>query len=471
MAMAGLFFNACQQIDSKDDLPNVVIIHADDLGWKDLGYMGSNFYETPNIDKLASEGLIFTNAYAAAANCAPSRACLMTGQNTPRHGIYTVTPSARGDKRTRKLIPVANTDSINPNNLTLAHLFKKRNYRTCAIGKWHLSSTPENNGFDINIGGDMRGNPGHDGYFAPYNIANLSQGPRGEHLTDRLTSEAMQFIRQNPSKNFFLYLSYYSVHTPIQGKPALVEKYKKKKGSEGQNHPVYAAMVETLDTNVGKLLDEIDQLKTNKETIIIFISDNGGIRKISHQTPLRAGKGSYYEGGIRVPMIIKWDGKIKPGKTDVPVVNYDLFPTIQNILGVTDVNKNLDGEDLRPVLENESLPKRPLIWHFPIYLQSYGGLKDQSRDPLFRTRPGSVIRLEKWKLHKYYEDNQTELYNLKQDPGEQHNLVSEHSNKTTELLQLLNQQLEDLEAPIPQRKNPHYDAEYEVSQIQKITHN
>jgi len=317
----------------------------------------------------------------------------------------------------------------------------------------------------------MQGNPGHDGYFAPYNISNLSQGPKGEHLTDRLTSEAIQFIKQNARESFFLYLSYYSVHTPIQGKPALIEKYKKKKGTEGQNHPVYAAMVETLDTNVGRLLKQINQLKKDRETVVIFISDNGGIRKISHQTPLRAGKGSYYEGGIRVPMIVKWDGKIKPGKTDVPVVNYDLFPTLQNILGVSDVNKSLDGQNLNPVLESKSLPERPLIWHFPIYLQSYGGLQDQSRDPLFRTRPGSAIRLGEWKLHKYYEDNNTELYNLNKDPGEQNNLATEYPEKANELLQIMNLRLETLKAPIPEKKNPHYNPDFETTQIQKITRN
>ncbi len=233
--------------------PNVVFIHIDDLGWKDLGYMGSGFYETPNVDKLALEGLVFTNAYAGASNCAPSRACLMTGQNTPRHGVYTVGSSERGNTKTRQIIPIANTDSIDPSTRTLAHLFKDAGYTSLAIGKWHLSSNPVINGFDYNIGGDMRGGPGPDGYFAPYNFDNIEQGPDGEYLPDRLTDEAINFIKKHKDGPFFLYMSYYLVHTPIQGKEYKVRKYEEKGGVPGQNNAVYAAMVESMDENVGRL--------------------------------------------------------------------------------------------------------------------------------------------------------------------------------------------------------------------------
>ncbi len=453
------------QMDEMPQKPNVVFIHIDDLGWKDLGYMGSEFYETPNVDRLAAQGLVFTNAYAGAANCAPSRACLLTGQNTPRHGIYTVNPADRGNPRTRQLIASANADSLNPSDRTLAHLFKDAGYTSLSIGKWHLSSNPVNNGFDYNIGGDLRGNPGPGGYFAPYNINHIEQGPEGEYLTDRLTNEAIDFIHQHRDVPFFLYMTYYTVHTPLQGKEYKVEKYRGKGGVTGQDNAVYAAMVESMDDNVGRLLGTLEELGLEDNTLVVFISDNGGIRAISYQDPLRAGKGSYYEGGIRVPMIMKWPGQITPGKTDVPVVNLDFYPTFMGVLNSSPEDKILDGVDLAPLFEGGSLEERPLFWHFPIYLQQYNPKIDQGRDPLFRTRPGTAMRYGKWKLHEYFEDGALELYDLDADLGETNNLADVLPEETAELHLRMIDWRTRTNAPVPTERNPDYDADFERRQI------
>jgi arylsulfatase A-like enzyme len=454
--------------ESKSHLPNVVFIYIDDLGWKDLACMGSMYYETPNLDRLATQSLLFTNAYAGAMNCAPSRACLLTGTNTPRHRIYTVNDPNRGDPRTRQLIAPPIADSINPTDFTLAHLFKNAGYHSCAIGKWHLSSNPVNNGFDINIGGDRRGNPGPDGYFAPYNISNISQGPDGEYLTDRLTDEAITYIESNKDARFFLFMSYYTVHTPLQGKEQIIKKYREKGGSNGQENQVYAAMVESMDENIGRILSKLDETNLAENTIVVFTSDNGGLRAISHQDPLRAGKGSYYEGGIRVPLIIRWPGKINIGVSDEPVVNLDFFPTFKSVLGVPLENLILDGRDLSPLFTGETFEKRPIFWHFPIYAPPFDAEDDQGRDPLFRTRPGSAMRFGKWKLHEYFEDGALELFDLEQDPGEVNNLLSSYPDKASELFQMLDGWRKETNAIVPDERNPLYDPEFEREEINKF---
>ena len=323
------FFTGCISESIQNEKPNVVFLMVDDLGWKDVGFMGGDFFETPNIDRLATEGISFNNSYAGAANCAPSRACLMTGQNTPRHGVYTVSPSTRGKSKDRKLIPIKNTDSLQHSVFTIAEMFKQAGYTTGTFGKWHLGKDPTLQGFDVNVGGYNKGNPGRNGYFSPYNVANLEDGPEGEHLTDRLTTEAIKFLNVNKAKPFFLYLPFYSVHTPILAKKELIKKYRAKTNNPKNINPTYAAMVETMDTNVGRLLAEIKKLNLDKNTIIVFTSDNGGIRSIATQHPLRAGKGSYYEGGIRVPTIVKWNEHIKPNTTtNEPIVNLDFFSNV-----------------------------------------------------------------------------------------------------------------------------------------------
>ncbi|RMG19378.1 MAG: DUF4976 domain-containing protein [Bacteroidetes bacterium] len=437
--------------------PNVVFIMADDLGWMDVGFMGGNFFETPQLDALAASGMVFTRAYAAAANCAPSRACLMSGQYPPRHGIYTVGSAERGLARHRKLIPVANTRVLHDSVFTLAELFREAGYATGTFGKWHLGEDPRSQGFEVNAGGGQAGYPGRDGYFSPYQLPFLPDGPPGELLPHRLTSEAIRFMEARRQQPFFLYLPYYSVHTPLMARAELVAKYEQKTPNPKGINPTYAAMVETLDQQVGRILRALDSLGLRQNTLLVFTSDNGGIRAISTQAPLRAGKGSYYEGGIRVPTLISWPGKVQPGNSsDTPIINLDFFPTFMEILGINKPGKLLDGQSLMPLLQGDSLPARPLYWHFPIYLQAYNPQKDDGRDPLFRTRPGAVITLGRWKLHHYYEDAANELYDLQTDPGERHNLAAAMPQKTQELLNQLSRWQQQTHAPIPTRLNPAY---------------
>ena len=442
--------------------PNIIYINVDDLGWKDVGFMGSTYYDTPNIDTLSKEGMVFTQGYAGAANCAPSRACLISGQNTPRHGVYTVSNSTRGNSKERKIIPTPNTEHITDAMFTIAEMLKASGYTTGTFGKWHVTENPLNDGFDVNIGGNERGNPGGNGYTAPYNnLPNLDKAPVGENLTDRLTTEAINFVKKNKDQPFFLYLPYYAVHTPLMGKPELIEKYKNKGGSDGQDNPVYAAMVENVDINIGRLLKTIDKLKISKNTIVVFTSDNGGIRSISSQNPLRAGKGSYYEGGTRVPYIVKWPNTIKAGSiNNTPIVNLDFFPTFMEILNVKLPNKILDGKSILPLLKGNRMEDRPLFWHFPIYLDAYDQSKDDGRDPLFRTRPGSTVLFENWKLHHYFEDNALELYNLESDLGERNNLANSNPEKAQELYKILDTWRKEVYAAVPSALNPEYDPSF-----------
>ncbi|WP_225444206.1 sulfatase [Echinicola arenosa] len=450
--------------------PNVILINVDDLGWRDLGFMGSDYYETPNLDKLSQDGIVFTNAYAGASNCAPSRANMISGKYGPRHGVYTVSPSDRGNSKTRQLIPTKNNDTLADSLFTLGEMFHANGYTTGTFGKWHVSDDPTLMGFDVNVGGNHKGNPGKGGYFSPYNVEHLEDGPEGEYLTDRLTDEAIRFVKTNQEKPFFLYLPFYTVHSPLMGKPALVEKYQSKEGLGGQDNAVYAAMVASMDENVGRLLKAVADLGLEENTIILFTSDNGGIRKTSNQYPLRAGKGSYYEGGIRVPMVIKYPNKIKAGqKVDQPVMQMDFFPTLQSIIGAEKTNPNLDGQDLSPLLfDGKSLAERDLFWHFPIYLEAYSPKDDQAKDPLFRTRPGSVIRSGKWKLHEYFEDGGLELYNLEEDLTEQHNVAEQFPEVTTALFTKLQEWRKATGAPLPTERNPAYDALFEKNQQAKV---
>jgi len=439
-------------------LPNILLIVADDLGWKDVGFMGSSYYETPNLDRLARGGMAFTQAYAGAANCAPSRASLMTGQYGTAHGIYTVGSSERGDSRIRRIIPARNETILRDDFFTLAEALHEAGYTTASIGKWHLGEDPCSQGFDVNVGGSRRGHP--RSYYAPYG-GPILEAPEGEYLTDRLTEEALGFMRQNSDRPFFLYLPYYAVHTPIQAKDSLEQKYLEKGGRGCQSHAAYAAMVDNLDRCIGLLLAELDQSGLRENTLVIFTSDNGGIREISCQDPLRAGKGSYYEGGIRVPLVYSWPGMIKPGiRVEDPVIHMDFFPTLMELTG-KECPADMDGLSLWPLLSGKGeLPERALYFHFPVYLEAYRAGYDDGRDPLFRTRPGSVIRKDEWKLHYYYEDGEVELYNLNTDSGERNNLASAHPDKKAELLNLLTMWLEEEDAPVHFNPNPEFDVAY-----------
>jgi arylsulfatase A-like enzyme len=442
----------------KQDLPNIICIVADDLGWKDVGFMGSGYYETPHLDRLAGEGMVFNQAYAAAANCAPSRACLMTGRYTPAHGIYTVASSERGDARTRKIVPAKNTTVLRNEFHTLAEALQEAGYTTASLGKWHLGDDPCSQGFDLNVAGSLRGHP--RSYFAPYGGPEL-EAPAGEYLTDRLTREALKFMRQNKRQPYFLYLPYYAVHTPIQPKDSLEQKYREKGGTGCQSNAAYAAMVDNMDRCIGWLLEDLERTGRRANTLVIFTSDNGGIREISCQDPLRAGKGSYYEGGIRIPLVFSWPGRIEDGvRQDEPVIHVDLYPTLMELTGAKPP-ADLDGLSLWPLLSGKGkLPERALYFHFPVYLQAYRAGYDDGRDPLFRTRPGSVIRKGGWKLHYYYEDGGVELYDLQTDPGERNNLAAIETGRREELLSLLRKWLEQEGAPVDFAPNPDFDETY-----------
>jgi arylsulfatase A-like enzyme len=455
IAFSSSFLKRCSLIKNK---PNIVLINIDDLGWADVGYQGiSGFYETPNIDRLTKEGMVFTNAYAAAANCAPSRACLMTGQNTPRHGIYTVASSARGQAEDRKLIPAKNTVTLDEKFITIPEALQTEGYKCCHAGKWHVSDDPCDYGFDVNIAGCHWGNPSPGGgYFPDWKFPNFPEGEKGEYLTDKITDYVLKFVEDNQDSPFFLNYSPYIVHSPLQGKEKLIDKYSEKEPAQGHNDPRYAAMVETMDRNVGRLLKHLDELGLGENTFLIFTSDNGGVYRWTKQWPLRAGKGSYYEGGIREPLIVRWPGKIEAGtKTDTPVTNLDFYPTILEVSGIKKpADKKLDGKSLLPILnQSGQIPKRPLFWHFPIYLE---GGNQETRDPKFRTRPGSVIRYGDWKLHEYFESGDLELYNLKKDIGETNNLVQEYPEKAEQLYKMLKNWRKEVDAPVPTKLNPDY---------------
>ncbi|MDC3276316.1 sulfatase [Flavobacteriaceae bacterium] len=462
-----LFFSlilSCQDSRNNISKPNVILINADDLGWSDLSLMGSNYYETPNINKLAESGMTFYNAYASAANCAPSRASMLSGKYTTEHHIYTVGNSERGNKKTRKLIPIKNNKILDLDFILISEMFKSEGYTNGIFGKWHLGPEgfyPEQSGFDLNIGGCEKGGPGPGGYFSPYENPKIEDGPEGEYLTDRIGNEVVKFIENNQNSPFFAYVPFYSVHTPIQSKEQYREKYLNKTSDKYHNRPDYAAMIQSLDENVGKILNKIEELELSEKTLIIFTSDNGGIRSISNQYPLRAGKGSYYEGGIKVPLIFSWKNKIKSqSKSFERVVNIDFFPTLKNIIGYKNDNLELDGVDISPIFQEEKIEERALYFHFPIYLEAYNVQKDNGFDPIFRTRPGSVIIKGNWKLHHYFEDNNLELYNLKNDISESNDLSKVNTEKTLELFIDLKIWRDHRKAPIPNKLNPDYDKKF-----------
>ncbi|HBE42251.1 MAG TPA: hypothetical protein DDW27_13785 [Bacteroidales bacterium] len=442
--------------------PNIVFILIDDMGWKDLGYMGSEYYETPNIDRLAAQGMIFTQAYANAANSAPTRACLLTGQYTPRHGLYTVGNSDRGQSKDRRLIPVRNNEEISLDKILISEALKPAGYKTAAIGKWHIGHTPVEHGFDIGFDRNELGYP--RGHF----------NTDGEYLADRLTDEAIKFIVENnpgrTGKPFFLSLSHHAVHTPIQAKEEIIEKYRQKTGLDCHNDPDYAAMIQSVDESVARVNQTLGELGLSENTVLIFFSDNGGHGTYTCQRPLRGGKGMFYEGGIREPMFVYWPGKVKPGSVcDVPVISTDFYPTFLEIAGIEKPdNYVLDGISILSLLKGEKSTERDkLFWHFPAYLESYSGLKQDSRDTTFRTRPVSVIRKDDWKLLLFYEEwvlgggremisgnNSVELYNLTNDISERNNLCNLEVNKRDELLKDLLEWLKETEAPVPSTLNP-----------------
>ncbi|MFT7029306.1 MAG: arylsulfatase A-like enzyme [Marinoscillum sp.] len=468
--------------------PNVLFILADDLGYHDLSVMGSQYYETPNIDRIANEGMIFTEGYANCQVCSPSRASIMTGQFTARHGITDWIGAKAGEAwrkqgRKNQLLPPEYLHQLPAAITTLPEAMKQAGYKTFFAGKWHLGdigSFPEDHGFDINKGGYESGGP-KGGYFDPYDNPKLPDRKPGENLSMRLASETVDFLNQNnPNKTgqpVFAYLSFYAVHGPIQTTQEKWSKYRDKAEKMGiaesgyemgyflpirqtQDNPVYAGLVEAMDDAVGLVLDELTKLGLDENTVIIFTSDNGGVSAgdsfATSNLPLRGGKGYQYEGGIREPYFIKAPGLTKAGqRSNAPVAGSDFYPTILDFIGVAQrPEDHVDGQSLVPIIKGESLPERPLIWHYPHY-GNQGG------------RPSSIIREGQWKLIHYYEDSTQVLYDLSNDLGEQNDLSIENPERLASLSQKLFEYLNSVNAKYPD-KDPEYSQEAEAEHLTNV---
>lgn len=442
-----LLFVKCDRKDKTS--PNVVFFLVDDLGWKDLSCYGSEFYDTPNLDELAEEGVRFTDAYAACPVCSPSRAAIMTGKHPVTVNITDWIPGM-GYKRADdpKLRPPEDIHNMPLEEVTLAEALKEKGYKTFFAGKWHLGETaeywPEHQGFDINKGGHNKGSP-PGGYYSPYNNPRLEDGPEGEYLTDRIGDESLKFLESIDDNPFLLYLSFYTVHSPIQGcdkydqhymeeKQELTDRGEPKVRIEhrgktrlNQSDHKYAAMVRSMDENVGKVLDKLEELKLAENTIIIFTSDNGGLtttRKYGPTSvlPLRAGKGWCYEGGIRVPLIVRTPEMDRGKICSYPVTSMDYYPTILDLAGFPLKEKqHIDGESFAGYLEKPGKKyDRTLVWHYPHYHGS-------------TWRPGSAIRHNQWKLIEFYEEETVELYDLSEDISERNDLADEMPEKAENL--------------------------------------
>jgi arylsulfatase A len=434
--------------------PNVVVIVADDLGWADLGCYGSTFHETPNLDRLARSGMRFTDAYAACPVCSPSRAAIMTGRYPARLQLTDWLPG-RPDRPSQRLLRPEFRQQLPLEEFTLAEALKPSGYIAASIGKWHLGGPPfwpEHQGFDVNVGGTETGSP-PVGYFG-FKTPTMTARSADEYLTDRLTDEAVAFIVRNRDRPFFAYLPHYAVHIPLQAKPGPLTRFKAKPvDGSSQSNPIYAAMLESLDEGVGRILKTLEVLEIADRTAIIFTSDNGGLSvkegpntPATSNAPLRAGKGHLYEGGIRVPLIIRWPGVTGPGSvSDVPVSGQDLYPTVLAIAGVKpDPGRVIDGESLAPLLRRDGGLKRDsLFWHYPHY-SNQGG------------RPGGAVRQGPLKLIEQYEDGRLELYELDRDPGERHDIAAERPGEAARLRKRLDDWRVSVAARMP-RANPAFD--------------
>lgn len=451
---------------------NVILIVVDDLGWQDLGCYGNNYYETPHIDQLAKEGFLFTNAYAAASLCSPTRAAILTGKSPARLGMTNRIAWWEQEKIEQVLedsslltqyIPHEGKPLMTPQNpywlelheVTIAELLKENEYRTAHIGKWHLGEEgyyPENQGFDMNQGGCYLGDP--PSYFDPYadqdiqGIPTLAPRDSGEYLTDREIDEALQFIEKHQDLPFFLNIWHYAVHTPIQAKQELISKYQLKDNPKNLD-PTYAAMIESMDVGLGRIRKKLSQLELDKNTIIIFTSDNGGLDMpyAAENDPLRAGKGYPYEGGLRIPLVIYHPDLSDQFMIDSPVISMDLYPTIAQ-LAETPIPPDLDfdGISLVPLIKNLTVSRESLIWHFPHYRSNQYTVYGE-------VTPHSIIRQGDHKLIKYYEDTTYQLFNLAEDIGENHNLAGELPDKVIMLNELLTKQLKSVNARLPKVKN------------------
>jgi uncharacterized sulfatase len=428
--------------------PNFLFILADDFGWSQLGCYGSTFYETPNIDRLASEGMRFTDAYAACPVCSPTRASIMTGKYPARLHLTDFIAGGKfpyekyAQPRWQKYLPLE--------EVTIAEVLKTQGYATASFGKWHLS-------IDKKPPGSLPFNPdkqGFDEYFVTYKPSSKTDPESDAHNVEAITQKSLDFMERHKDKSFFLYVTHNTIHDPLKGKKKLVQKYKNKAGSDlPQNNPFLGAMIEELDNSTGRLLKKLDELKIADKTIVIFFGDNGGLEKDAKQTPLRSGKANLYEGGIREPLIVRWPGVVKPGSTSSePVISVDFFPTFMEIVGVKDrMKKPIDGVSLLPLLEQKGkLGRSAIYWHYPHYHSSSIG-------------PCGAVRAGDYKLIEWYDesicgpDNEFELYNLKKDIGEQNNLAKKMPERVEKLKKMLSNWRREVNAQML-TPNPNYDS-------------
>ena len=457
ITLVALIASFCGETHAAEPKPNIVLIFADDLGWQETGFAGSDFLETPRLDQLAREGMIFRHAYASAGNCQPSRACMLSGQYTARHGVYAVGSTDRGPKALMRMTPVPNRANLPPETVTLGESMKAAGYATGFFGKCHMSDSKtgksEHAGFDV--------------------IAHSQHGLNSDDPTDpkaifSISRAACEFIETNRERPFFAYIPHYAVHSRLEGRAETLARFKgKAPGKLGHDHAMLAACLSDMDTGIGMVLDKLKALDLERNTLVVFTSDNGGPHVPNE--PLRGAKGGYYEGGIRVPMIVRWPGIVAAGSTcDTPVSNVDFYPTFLAAIGGAAPSTPLDGESLLPLFGNlGGLKRQSLFWHFPGYLDNP---VLRGRDPVFRTRPVSVIRRGNLKLHLYHEEWQldggleklatnraVELYDLAADPGEHNDLATTRTKERDELLGELLAWMKQTNAELPHNANPAYD--------------
>lgn len=442
---------------------NVVLILVDDMGQTDLSCYGSKFYETPHVDQLARDGVRFANGYSACTVCSPTRAALLTGKYPAR---LRITDWIAGHERPKAKLKIPDWQKfLRFEEITLAEQFKAAGYATASIGKWHLTPAlkegdeayyPEKHGFDLNVGGYARGQP--PSYHAPYKIPTLAEGPVGEFLTDREAAEAVKFIEANKEKPFFLYLPHYAVHTPLGGKPDVIAKYQAKAAKLPdlkQKNATYAALVESVDDSLGTIRAALKRLKLDEDTIIVFTADNGGLLPVTDNSPFRVGKGSAYEGGVRVPLIIHAPGSGKAGHVETtPAMTIDLYPTLLDLAGAKPLQSVVDGVSLAPLLRQGVKPDRAdLFWHYPHYHP--GG-----------ATPYSAIRSGDLRLVHFYEDGRDELYDLAADVGETKDLAAAQPDQAKALRARLEAWLKSVDAQLP-APNPAHDAAADGAQGRK----
>ena len=447
--------------------PNIVYILADDLGALDTGYSGNQFYETPNINRLAADGMIFNRSYSGGPNCMPTRACLMSGMYCPRTHLRTPGGKSKGNFGFMKLLvpnkknglgdTFESSTALKPEVTCVAEVLKTSGYATARFGKWHLGK--DNQGFDISYTAGSK------------NYSSERKGYGDVENSIKITDAALSFIEKNRQQPFFLYLAHFEVHTPLKADKNVVQKYKEKKVSRAWDEdydPTYAAMIEALDDSVGRVLEKLDELKLSENTLVIFASDNGGVGRVTPLKPFRGAKGSLYEGGVRVSTCMKWIGKISAGSTcDTPITSVDYMPTFAEIAGADRPgNQPVDGVSLLPLMSGKTIPDRSLFWHYPLYLA--GEVAQDRVVPVAGTNykywrgvPSSSICRGDWKLIHFLEDDHVKLFNVVEDISESNNLAQSDVAKASELLQELNHWRKQTNAPMPSAVNPAFRAPVE----------